>query len=200
VVLGAEFSAGKPRPLFEGRFDVGVIGNPDYDVTADGQRFFFYDVHPETGRDIWFFDVESQESRPYLVTQYNERAPRISPHGRWLAYISNETGLDEVYVESLPERSRKWTISTDGGTEPVWSRDGRELFYVVLGAEFSAGKPRPLFEGRFDVGVIGNPDYDVTADGQRFLMLKRSEASAPVKLHVVLNWAQALTDSFAAER
>jgi len=204
LYIGAIQGAAKPREFVVREYEQwGGSWSPD------GQRFFFYDVHPETGRDIWFFDVEAQESRPFLVTQYNERAPRISPDGRWLAYISNETGLDEVYVESLPERSRKWTISTDGGTEPVWSRDGRELFYrqgdlmmvvdVVLGAEFSAGKPRPLFEGRFDVGVIGNPDYDITADGQRFLMLKRSEASAPVKLYVVLNWAQALADSFAAE-
>jgi serine/threonine protein kinase/Tol biopolymer transport system component len=235
-ILGGDGSHSTPRWTPEGKelvFSSNVNGSWDLYIAAtqgttgpkefvvrkyeqwggswspDGQSFFFYDVHPETGRDIWSFDVEAQESRPYLVTPNNERAPRISPDGRWLAYISNETGLDEVYVESLPERGRKWTISTDGGTEPVWSGDGRELFYrqgdlmmvvdVVLGTEFSAGKPRLLFEGRFDVGVIGNPDYDVTADGKRFLMLKRSEATAPVKLHVILNWAQALADSFASQ-
>ena len=205
LYIGATQGTAKPREFVVREYEQwGGSWSPD------GQRFFFYDVHPETGRDIWFFDVEAQESSPYLVTQYNERAPRISPDGNWLAYISNETGLDEVYVESLPERSRKWTISTDGGTEPVWSRDDRELFYrkgdlmmvveVVLGREFSAGKSRQLFEGRFDVGVIGNPDYDVTADGQRFLMLRRSEASAPVKLHVILNWDQVLEDLFDTRR
>jgi serine/threonine-protein kinase len=149
------------------------------------------------------------EASPYLVTQYNERAPKISPDGRWLAYLSNETGLDEIYVESYPERGHKWTISTDGGTEPRWSRDGTELFYrqgdqmmvvdVGLGEEFRASKPRHLFEGRFEVGVIGNPDYDVTADGQRFLMVKRSEASAPVALNVILNWDQELEQLLAGQ-
>lgn len=235
--LGGEGSHSTPRWTPDGKelvFSSNVAGSWDLYISAvqgaaepkefvvreyeqwggswnpDGKSYFFYDVHPETGRDIWFFDLESKESRPYLVTQYNERAPRISPDGRWLAYISNETGLDEVYVDSLPKRGRKWTISSDGGTEPVWSSDGRELFYrqgdlmmvvdVVLGPEFSAGKPRLLFEGRFDVGVIGNPDYDVTTDGQRFLMLKRNDASAPVKLHVILNWDRVLADSFAAEK
>jgi Tol biopolymer transport system component len=175
--------------------------------SPDGRTFLFYDVHPETGRDIWALDLESTQANPYLVTQYNERAPRISPDGRWVAYVSNETGLDEIYVESFPERGRKWTISTDGGTEPLWSRDGTELFYrqgdqmmvvnVGLGEEFSASKPRPLFEGRFEMGVAGNPDYDVSADSERFLMVKRSEASAPVDLHVILNWTQELEQLFA---
>jgi len=68
---------------------------------------------------------------------------------------------------------------------------------VVLNEGFSASRPRPLFEGRLEVGVIGNPDYDVTADGQRFLMVKRSEASAPVKIHVILNWDRELAQLFA---
>jgi Tol biopolymer transport system component len=178
--------------------------------SPDGRSFLYYDVHPQTGRDIWIFDVESKESRPYLVTRYNERAPRISPDGRWLAYISNETGLDEVYVESFPERGQKWTLSTEGGTEPAWSKDGQELFYrqgdlmmvvdVSLGPEFSAAKPRPLFEGRYGVGSVGNPDYGVTADGQRFLMTKRSESAAPVKLHVILNWDRELADLFSERK
>ena len=154
--------------------------------SPDGRTFAFYDVHPETGRDIWTFDVETGEAIPYLVTQYNERAPKISPDGRWMAYLSNESGLDEIYVESYPVRGRKWTISTEGGTEPSWSADGTELFYrqgdemmvvgVSLGDDFSASKPRVLFEGRFEVGVIGNMDYDVTADGQRFVMIRASES------------------------
>jgi Tol biopolymer transport system component len=174
--------------------------------SPDGRTFAFYDVHPETGRDIWVFDLEARESRPYLVTRFNERAPKISPDGRWMAYLSNESGLDEIYVESFPQRGRKWTISTEGGTEPNWSADGTELFYrqgdqmmvvdVSLGEDFSATKPRVLFEGRFEVGVIGNMDYDVTADSQRFLMVKRDEASGLVDLHVILNWDQELRQLF----
>jgi Tol biopolymer transport system component len=174
--------------------------------SPDGRTFAFYDVHPETGRDIWTFDVATGESTPYLVTQYNERAPKISPDGRWMAYLSNESGLDEIYVESYPVRGRKWTISTEGGTEPSWSADGTELFYrqgdemmvvdISLGDDFSASKPRVLFEGRFEVGVIGNMDYDVAADGQRFLMVKRDEASALRELHVILNWDQELKRLF----
>jgi hypothetical protein len=123
-----------------------------------------------------------------------------------MAYLSNESGLDEIYVESFPQRGRKWTISTEGGTEPNWSADGTELFYrqgdqmmvvdVSLGEDFSATKPRVLFEGRFEVGVIGNMDYDVTADSQRFLMVKRDEASGLVDLHVILNWDQELRQLF----
>ena len=174
--------------------------------SPDGRMFAFYDVHPETGRDIWTFDLETLESIPYLVTQYNERAPKISPDGRWMAYLSNESGLDEIYVESYPERGRKWTISTEGGTEPSWSNDGSELFYrqgdemmvvdVSLGDDFSASKPRVLFEGRFEVGVAGNMDYDVAADGQRFLMVKRDEASALSEFHVILNWDKELERLF----
>jgi len=70
---------------------------------------------------------------------------------------------------------------------------------VGLGDNFSASKPRPLFAGRFEVGVIGNPDYDVTSDGQKFLMVRRDEGSAPVELHVILNWDRELTQLFAAQ-
>ncbi len=177
--------------------------------SPNGRVFAFYDVYTDTGRDIWIFDVEAQQSHPYLVTRINERAPKISSDGRWRAYLSNESGLDEIYVESYPERGRKWTISTAGGTEPLWSKDGTELFYrqgdqvmvvdVGLGDNFSASKPRPLFAGRFEVGVIGNPDYDVTSDGQKFLMVRRDEGSAPVELHVILNWDRELTQLFAAQ-
>jgi serine/threonine-protein kinase len=205
LYIGAVQGTGQPR-AFIAREHEQWGGS----FSPDGRAFSFYDVHPDTGRDIWVFDVDSQESHPYLVTQANERAPKISPDGRWMAYLSNESGLDEIYVESYPERGRKWTISTEGGTEPNWSTDGSELFYrqgdqmmvvdVELGDEFSASKPRPLFEGRFEVGVIGNPDYDVTSDGERFLMVKRDEASAPVELHVILNWDQELRQLFEIHR
>jgi Tol biopolymer transport system component len=116
----------------------------------------------------------------------------LSPTGRWLAYVSDERGRDEVYVLSYPEPEAKQQISRDGGREPVWSRDGRELFYrngdkmmvvdVETGPVFRAGTPRLLFEGRYRVSSGGlNQDYDVSPNGQRFVMVRASGESGPRK-------------------
>ena len=170
--------------------------------SSEGRFFTFYDVTPDGGRDIWFVEVGNPEPLPYLVTEYNERSPRLAPNSSWIAYVSNESGRDEVYVESFPERSRKWTVSTNGGAEPLWSNDGRELFYrqgsqmmvvdVESGDNFNASRPRLLFPGNFEVGIAGNPSYDVTADGQRFLMIKQSATAGASQLRIVLNWIEEL--------
>ncbi len=120
----------------------------------------------------------------------------FSPDGRWLVYISNESGQDEVYVQAYPGPGGKWSVSTEGGTEPLWSRDGRELFYrqgqqmmAVAGkteSTFSASKPQLLFRGLYLFGEFGNRNYDISPDGQRFLMISQEEA--PDQIHVVLNW------------
>jgi serine/threonine-protein kinase len=164
----------------------------------DGTAVSFYEVNPEGGRDIWTLPLDGGPPEPFVVTPFNERSPRFSPDGRWLAYVSNESGRDEVYVTDYPDREGRWTLSSEGGREPVWSQDGTELFYrqgdrmlvvdVDPGPPFVAARPQTLFEGRYEVGVAGNPDYDVSPDGRRFLMIKRSEGSAPIRLHVILNW------------
>jgi serine/threonine protein kinase/Tol biopolymer transport system component len=137
-----------------------------------------------------------------LGTPFDEHYPRLSPDGRWLAYTSDESGRREVYVRSFPDLSGKWLISTEGGTEPVWSPNGKELFYrqgekmfsIVVSTEpvFTPSKPVLLFEGPFDPDPNGfSSNYDVSPDGRRFLMIQRgedTESAVPQRLNVVLNW------------
>lgn len=139
---------------------------------------------------------------PFLVTPFNERSPMFSPDGRWLAYVSDESGRDEIYVQSYPESSQKITVSSEGGTDPVWSKDGRELFYrsgdslmavpVKTGTVFTVGKP----EKRFDRQMVlepnpgtGSLNYDVSADG-RFVMIIPTGRNH--ELEVVLSWFEEL--------
>ncbi|MGH9785611.1 MAG: TolB family protein, partial [Terriglobia bacterium] len=127
----------------------------------------------------------------------------FSPDGRFLAYVSDESGRPEIYVQPFPGPGGKWQISTDGGTEPVWGHNG-ELFYWngnrLMAVEtktqptFSAGIPRLLFERAYEHVAIGTANYDATADGQRFVMVKATdqEAAAPTQINVVLNWFEEL--------
>jgi serine/threonine-protein kinase len=131
------------------------------------------------------------------MTRFDERSPRFSPDGGWLAYVSDESGRDEVYVQPFPGPGPKWLISTDGGVDPVWSRQGRELFYrkgddimavpVTTSADFSAGRPRRLFAMRFDAADNG-PNYDAAPDGTWFVMPRSDQAPLRDELHLVLNW------------
>jgi hypothetical protein len=139
---------------------------------------------------------------PLLRTKFNESSGRFSPDGRWIAYTSDESGRDEIYIRAFSSGSAqgswdatgKWLISTDGGTEPRWRGDGKELFYVasdgkVLSIDisakplFKAGAPRSLFQ--LPPGFIGG---EVTADGRRFLIGMPLAQSASVPFTVVLNW------------
>jgi serine/threonine protein kinase/Tol biopolymer transport system component len=196
--------------------------------SPDGQLLAFIEITPDMGYDIWVLRLDdpsqgpgqvplpgsgqasSADSRqdrkgqPFLRTPYNESAPRFSPDGRWLAYISDESGRYEIYVQPYPGPGGKWQISTEGGTEPVWNPSGRELFYrsgdkmmaVDISAQpgFSAGRPRMLFEGQYVPTPATAPNYDVSPDGQRFLMLKpvESAVAAPTQINVVLNWFEEL--------
>ena len=175
--------------------------------SPDGQTLAFYEDYPETGRDIYVVRIaEDSAPVPFVATPFQERAAAFSPDGRWLVYVSNESGRDEVYVRPYPGPGREITISTTGGEEPVWAPDGRELFYRnqqdqmlavsvdISGQEFQAGSPEQLFEGLYDfdpagtsrassdalvaAGGGGSPNYAVAADGQRFLMIKQSGAFA----------------------
>ena len=96
--------------------------------SPDGTTLAFHERKAGGERDIWTV-ARGQEPMPFLLTPFDERSPRFSPDGRWLAYVSDESGRDEVYVQPFPGPGAKWLVSTDGGREPVWGRDGRELFY-----------------------------------------------------------------------
>ena len=172
--------------------------------SPDGQRLAFIEVNPTTGLDIWVLRLSDRKAQPFLRTPFNEGAARFSPDGRWLAYVSDESGRYEIYVQPYSGPGGKWQISTEGGTEPVWNPNGRELFYrngdkmmaveVAPQPSFAAGKPRTLFEGQYMPTLTMPPNYDVSPDGQRFLMLKPGEqaAAAPTQINVVLNWFEEL--------
>jgi serine/threonine-protein kinase len=150
--------------------------------------------------------------RPLDDGKYAQGSPKFSPDGRWLAYCSNESGKPQIYVRAMPGPGAKVQVSADGGTDPVWRRSGGELFYrqgdammavpVGTGDTFTSGRPRELWKGRYSHGMsssCGPPgptssNYDVTADGQRFLMIKDADQDAAVsrQIVVVLGWADEL--------
>jgi serine/threonine-protein kinase len=170
--------------------------------SPDGQLLAFVESNPSTRYDIWVLRLSDHKVQPFLRTPFNEQAPRFSPDGHWLAYVSDESGRNEIYVQPYPGPGGKWQISTEGGIEPAWNPHGRELFYrsgdkmmavdVTTQPALSAGKPRMLFKGPYQAGASSN--YDVSPDGQRFLMLKPVESaqSAPTQINVVLNWFEEL--------
>jgi hypothetical protein len=172
--------------------------------TPDGQTLVYYAVNTQGDRDIWMLPVGG-DPVPFLVTASNERAPRLSPNGKWLAYISDQPGEDRIFVQAFPEGGERHPVSTGPGTEAVWSRDGRELFYrngnemwVVEvetgGPEFRLGNQRLLFEQPYThaFNAQGSPNYDVSLDGQQFLMVQTG-AAGTAELTLVLNWTEELT-------
>jgi serine/threonine-protein kinase len=196
--------------------------------SPDGQLLAFLEVNPTTGFDIWVLRMgdpsagsgqalsassgqvpstgsgQGRKAEPFLRTPFNETLPRFSPDGRWLAYISDESGRYEVYVRPYPGPGGKSQVSRDGGTEPVWNRNGRELFYrsgnkmmaveIAVQPGFTAGTPRMLFQGPYEPPPVPLANYDVSPDGQRFLMIKPSEQeqAVPTQINVVLNWFEEL--------
>ena len=170
----------------------------------DGSALAFHEfTATDTQRDIWMVGHEGAAS-PFLATEFNELAPAVSPDGRWLAYASDQSGEYQIYVQPFPEGGAVVLVSTGAGTEPVWSRDGTELFFrtgnqmmvvdVQLGALFSAGRPQVLFDGAYerDPLGVGLRNYDVASDG-RFLMISGG-AAVPAQIDVVLNWTQELLE------
>jgi serine/threonine-protein kinase len=169
--------------------------------SPDGITLAYYEVtNTPTARDIWTLRRDGEASA-FLVTEFDERSPRLSPDGQWIAYLSDQSGEDQVYVQPFPESGRVIPISTGGGMEPVWSRDGTELFFrdgdQMLAVEFetgtgTAGRPEVLFEGSYNTDIlgVGNQNYDAAPDG-RFLMIRRGEDSA-VQITIVQNWFEEL--------
>ncbi|GMR24358.1 MAG: hypothetical protein BMS9Abin37_2890 [Acidobacteriota bacterium] len=168
-------------------------------ISSDG-RILIFDQARSTGSDIGMLELDDQgDARTLLDTDFDEREGALSPNGRWLAYASNESGRDEIYVRPFPELDRKSLVSANGGRHPMWARDGSELFYrnngkmmavavaVATSSEFHAGRPRLLFEEPSRL----EPEFDVSADGERFLMVQYNE-TASREIRVVLHWTEAL--------
>ncbi len=174
-------------------------------VSRDGKWLAYYELDPVTGYDIWVLPLDGdRKPQVFLRTPTWEGVPRFSPDGRFLAYMSNESGRPEVYVRPFPNKEDgKWMISTAGGNEPVWSRDGRRLFYlqgqkmlsvdVTTQPVFKPGRPRFLYEGRFELGFPRGAisGYDISLDSQRFLRLQ-PPPEEPTTIAVVINWFEEL--------
>ncbi len=188
--------SGQAEQLTKGAYRVPTSLSPD------GISLVFRQRGDDGSWDIGTVSLEGERHPEILLaTPFDEHNGMISPDNRRLAYVSNESGADEVYVTSFPKTGGKWPISTEGGTEPMWSPDGKELFYrngekmmvVAISTEpdFTPGKPTLSFEGEYSASTdVGAPssNYDVTADGQRFVMVGRPAQSARTRLNVVLNW------------
>jgi serine/threonine protein kinase/Tol biopolymer transport system component len=177
--------------------------------SADGKFLAYTEVHPQTGLDIWTVRLDDRSSRqpePFLRTPFQENLPLFSPDGRWLAYRSNESGRMEVYVAQFPGGAVKRQISVDGGDQPLWAPDGKQLFYVngnrVMSVELNADsglhatKPRMLFERTFSPSAINSGQwghtYAVFPDGKRFLFVENAVPPEVRELRVVLNWFEEL--------
>jgi serine/threonine protein kinase/Tol biopolymer transport system component len=179
--------------------------------SPDG-RFLVYSAgaHPDPGRrnELWLLPwLGDRKPLPYLRTPFNEAQGQVSPDGRWMAYVSNKSGSNEVYVRPFPSGEGEQQISIKGGSEPTWRGDGKELFYldanqdlmavtIKTGSSPDAGRPTRLFGTTMSSGFINTAytrnQYTVTADGQRFLINQRVAAGPGLPITVVLNWPAAL--------
>ena len=155
---------------------------------------------PKTGFDLWVMPLfGDRKPLPFLQTPFNENPGQFSPDGRWMAYASSESGRYEVYVTPFPGPGGKWQVSTAGGDWPRWRRDGKEIFYLAPGgtrlmaaavnggaSAFEVGAVRELFNTR---GVAPNAwTYDISPDGQRFLVNTFAEEAASTPITLVVNW------------
>ena len=201
-------------------FEKSAAGGPDermlveapvdsvVDWSRDG-RFLFFTEPSLVRPDVAVLRLVTDGKRErFIDTPFNERTPRLSPDGRWLAYSSDETGRAEVYVTSFPGRQERWRVSSAGGVEPVWRADGKELFYIaadqkLMAASVRTGEsfriletPAGLFQTRTEssgqLGIMGRNQYVVSPDGQRFL-IRQVPPDAPLPpITIVVDWTATL--------
>jgi eukaryotic-like serine/threonine-protein kinase len=179
------------------------------DWSRDGRFIIYFEVNPKTKNDVWLLPVAGSggltagEPKPMLQSEANESWAALSPDGKWLAYASDESSRYEVYVQSFPAGGGKRQISTGGGSNPRWRRDGKELFYyssdgklmavpVKSGDSLEAGVALPLFEFRAGNSLLALAPFAVTGDGQRFLINSVVDSESAVPLTVVVNWTAEL--------
>ena len=181
-----------------------LLGSADLAFPEDWSRdgWLVYNRLSKTGWDIWAFNFAERKSRPILEEPSNQLQARLSPDGRWLAYASNESGVWEVYVQPFPEGRGKWHVSPGGGSQPIWRRDGTELFYVaaddrlvavpIRGIDtFAFGVSQPLFATRIPAVLAPfRTNYAVSTDGQRFLVNNATPEAAPAPITIAVNWQE----------
>ena len=206
VTLRLATSAGSPdRDIW--RRAVDGSGVPEHVLERPGQQFEI--AVPRTGGVALIREIVSSgtdlyslplapvgEPRPWVVSSFSERAPSLSPDARWAAYVSNESGQDEIYVRAFPEAEGRWQVSSGGGTEPLWSSDGGTIYYrrvdtlfaaaVETRPTFAVGQRRTVFISRFHE-IPNHTNYDQDPTTGEFVVFAESEGYATA-LVVVLNW------------
>jgi Tol biopolymer transport system component len=181
--------------------------------SRDGKHLALVEDSPTTGSDILVRDMDTGATAPFVATGFDEQWPDFSPDGRWLAYASNESGRDEIYLRAFPDGDKRQTVSSRGGVAPVWAPDGRELFYwdpgltslmtvdITPGRDLPAGVPRVLFNfaTTYSGPVRG---YDITPDGRRFLIAEppRYAVTEVIQLNLVQNWFEEIRRLSSAAR
>ncbi len=191
--------------------DTTVVRSPQPKLPADWSRdgrLVYSVLNPKTNFDLLIMPVGGGDPVSVAATNADERTGRISPDGKWIAYVSNENaGSYEVLVQPLPITGVKWQVSKDGGYQPLWRRDGRELYYVAPdkkliavdikagGSGFAMGESRVLMDTRITgwAGIGAGTQYAVTTDGERFLINTATEGILPIT--VALNWTALLKPS-----
>jgi len=192
----------------DGSGDAELLYSSEYDPrpsswSPNGKLLaFHYRSHPTTGHDVWVLSLEgTREPECIAGTEYTEAGPAFSPDGRYIAYVSDKDAKFQIYVQPYPGKDWVRQISDDFGEEPIWSPNGDELFYrngdkwmvvsISTEPEFTNGTPKVLFEGPYN--NVPGISYDVTPDGQRFLVLQPEYDDSEVReLHVVTNWFEEL--------
>ncbi|MFY9560484.1 MAG: protein kinase, partial [Terriglobales bacterium] len=177
--------------------DLGPVLMVPWDWSRNGAYILF-----RKGNELWYLSWPDRVIKPLLQRKGTVRNAQFSPDGRWIAYASNETGSMEIYISAFPSADSKWQVSSAGGEEPRWRGDGKELFYVSAegkmmavavkaGTRFAAGSPVALFQThrRQPVSAQDVFSYDVSGDGQRFLIVTKVDEANAVAPSVLLNWA-----------
>jgi len=217
---GKSIAFTQPGPRAYSLFTIPASGSPDSkpltsatinqtpdDWSPDGRYLLFHQAAPGTQQDLWVIPLKSPgDPFPILATPFEESFGRISPDGRWMAYCSDESGATEVYVQSFPAlisrvAAPRWAVSANGGSEPIWRRDGKELFYrarngaimsaavQVAGDAFHSSSPKLLFDAAPNPSAGGGFSYDVAPGGDRFLLVEPVQRRGSRPLHVLINWA-----------
>ena len=175
---------------------------PD-DWSSDGKHLLYTAIEPNSQIDLWYLtwkdDGSGFETVPFSQTSSREENAKFSPDVKFVAFCSDESGRYEVYVRPFPKGLGKWRVSHNGGIQPRWSEDGKELYYVeddtlmavgvTTSPEFSSGPPKKLFQSPVFLRGAGSPDYDVSPDGRRFVVPEQiAEEGSPSVIHIVENW------------